>query len=207
MPAKTAPASPLAPLTEKPVENIGHHEMVAALDHIMERIRSMVVPPAPWSIGVIARHSDVIIEIEELANAHIRLRAAQALAYRRAQQHRREGQPDPDIWANPYAAPARAMGIDNVPPHVGVFFDCHTFPELAAGIYQPTTTTAPRPGPTDPTERLVWLARTPDAEPWVPTPDEQDQRFRELVAHIADVRRGRHSDERVMLAGTRAVRV
>ena len=58
---------------------------------------------------------------------------------------------------------------------------------IAAPYYRQPN--APTPWPTDPVARLVWLVRSP-AEPWMPTPSEQDQRWLEIYGEQAKARAG-----------------
>lgn len=58
-----------------------------------------------------------------------------------------------------------------------LFRDTHAMPGGPDGR---TTSAGRRPaGPEHPLERLVWLATDPDAEPWLPTLDEWDSRYRD----------------------------
>lgn len=63
---------------------------------------------------------------------------------------------------------------------MGTFFDCRRFPEVMSNAWALTPSTGTLPGPQEPIARLLWLATDAAEEAWVPTPEEQDERWTEF---------------------------
>lgn len=52
--------------------------------------------------------------------------------------------------------------------------------------YASTAPLPPIKAPSDGAELVIWLVQNADADPWLPTRDEQDERWRELYGDRAE---------------------
>ena len=127
------------------------------------------------------------LRLAELSEVHAILRLAQA-AHRRLPSGAAVRDADPPFWSNPY---------DGWRSFVGSFFDSRRFPDITPGVVLPLPSNIARPGPAEPLARLLWLATDPDADPWLPSPEDQDIRFSEFRDEIARRRRA-HAPDRMI---------
>jgi hypothetical protein len=153
-------------------------ELAPAIENLDVTSPAAVAAASPEAQAAVAR-------LYELDARHRLVRVGQA-SLRPVGDHYPGGS-----WRFVYRDPESGSGVATL---VGPFFDSALMPPVDPAAIMPAPTTVTRPGPTDPTSRLVWLATR--GEGWMPSPAEEDERWHELEALVAQMRRDRGRTDR-----------